>query len=133
MLKTSVIACALLCWQGVGWACEYDSDIPRLNAVEKKIDDTFNGGARGKRLAERAAEAAACRAFENSLIGACKQMIRSRVDAATLTFDDWPPRSKVVATDAGFNTTIYGKTAAGAFIASCYTTKGGDLLRIVAD
>lgn len=130
--KTSIIACALLCWQGVGWACEYDSDIPRLNAVEKKIDDTFNGGARGRRTAERIAEAAACRAFENSLIGACKQMIRNRVDAATLTFDSlaYP---KVKETDVGFSVRVNGTTAGGPFFVSCYTTKDGDLLRIVAD
>lgn len=105
--------------------CTDDRGIQKLSALEKKWDDMFNDGKQSKFIAERLADAAACRAFLDSRIELCKQVVRQKLDAATLDF--YP--SHVYTTDAGHRTEISGTEARGYFSVSCYTSEDGTLLR----
>lgn len=137
-LKASVIACALLCWQGVGWGECYATDSVKFGwekgYLDKKFDTWFNGGQDAKRRAEEKAEYAKCRAFEESLFDMCRQVIRSRVDTATVTFlGSGGGTLKVTDTDNGYRVQTPWKSGDDYYATSCYADKTGNLLRVVMD
>jgi len=120
MIKTSVIACALLCWQGVGWAgCASEHS---MNSFERMADRMFNDGKETKRKTALAAE---CE-VKNKTTSECLRRIRSSINDVTLVLNG----PFIDDTEAGFEVSISGHTDARVLIASCYASSSGEILKI---